>query len=90
VAGTFGLQGPDEITADELTDFLAGGPRRKVHLGPAAAGRAARLQGRRLPLALLEILAADSLADAPDATSEFGLSLTPLAEGLGASGVGSK
>lgn len=90
VAGTFGLQGPDEVTADELTDLLAGRPRRKVHLGPAAAGRAARLQGRRLPRAMLEILAADSLTDAPGAAEEFGLPLTPLVEGLGASGIGSK
>jgi uncharacterized protein YbjT (DUF2867 family) len=89
VAGTFGLQGPDEVTADELTDLLAGRPRRKIHLGPAAAGRAARLQGRRLPLALLEILAADSLAEAPSVAEEFGLPLTPLAHGLAAS-VGSR
>jgi uncharacterized protein YbjT (DUF2867 family) len=90
VAGTFGLQGPDEVTADELTDLLAGRPRRKIHLGPAAAGRAARLQGRRLSVAMLEILAADSLADAPSAAEEFGLPLTQLVEGLGASGIGSK
>jgi uncharacterized protein YbjT (DUF2867 family) len=89
VAGTFGLQGPDQVTADELTDLLAGRPRRKIHLRPAAAARAARLRGRRLPRAMLEVLAADSLADAPDAASEFGLGLTSLAEGLAASGVGS-
>jgi NADH dehydrogenase len=89
VAGTFGLQGPDEVTADDLTDLLAGHPRRKIHLGPAAAGRAARLQGRRLPLALLEILAADSLAEEPSVAEEFGLPLTPLAHGLAAS-IGSR
>jgi uncharacterized protein YbjT (DUF2867 family) len=89
VAGTFGLQGPDEVTADELTDLLAGRPRRRIHLGPAAAGRAARLLGRRLSRAMLEVLAGDSLADAPSAADEFGLHLTPLAEGLRASGVSS-
>ena len=90
VAGTFGLQGPDEVTADELTDLLAGRPRRKLHLGPTAAGRAARLQGRRLPRAMLEILGADSLMDAPSAAEEFDLALTSLAEGLVASGIGSR
>jgi nucleoside-diphosphate-sugar epimerase len=84
VAGTFGLQGPDQVTADELTDLLAGRHRRKIHVGPVAAGRAARLQGRRLPRAMLEVLAGDSLADAPSATEEFGISLTPLVEGLAA------
>jgi NADH dehydrogenase len=87
VSGTFALQGPDERTADELVDLLAGRPRRKVHLAPSAARRAARLLGRRLSLTMLEVLAADSLADGPDAASELGIALTPFREGLAASGV---
>ena len=86
-SGTFGLQGPEVVTADELTDLLAGRARRKVHLGPAGARRAARLLGRRLSLTMLEVLATDSLADAPDAAAELGLVPTPLREGLAASGV---
>lgn len=86
VEGTFGLQGPEEVTADELVDLLAGRRRRKVHLAPGAAHRAARLMGQRLSLTMLEILAEDSLADAPDAASELGLSLTALRDGLAASG----
>jgi NADH dehydrogenase len=82
VSGTFGLQGPDLVTADELADLLAGRRRRKVHLGPEALRRAARLTGRRMSPALAEILAADSLADAPDAAAEFGLKLTSLQAGL--------
>jgi uncharacterized protein YbjT (DUF2867 family) len=82
VAGTFGLQGPDQVSADEMVDRLAGRRRRKVHLGPGAARRAAQLQGRRLSPTMLEILAADSVADAPDAAAEFGLRMTPLREGL--------
>jgi hypothetical protein len=35
---------------------------------------------------MMEVLAADSLADAPDASDEFRVSLTPLREGLAASG----
>ncbi|MGH2724507.1 MAG: NAD-dependent epimerase/dehydratase family protein [Actinomycetota bacterium] len=85
VAGTFALQGPDVVTADELTDLLAGRRRRKVHLSPAVARAAARLTVGPMSATLLEVLAADSLADAPDAAAEFGLTLTPLREGLAAS-----
>jgi uncharacterized protein YbjT (DUF2867 family) len=85
LVGTFGLQGPDEVTADELADVLAGRRRRKIHLSARAAQRSARLLGRPLSLAMLEILAADSLADAPDAAGEFGMDLTPLGPGLAAS-----
>jgi uncharacterized protein YbjT (DUF2867 family) len=85
LTGTYAIQGPDVVTADELADLLTRRPRRKVHLSPSAAHRAARLLGRRLSPALLEILAADSLADAPDASAEFGLDFTSLREGLAAS-----
>jgi nucleoside-diphosphate-sugar epimerase len=82
VDGTFGLQGPDQVSADEMVDLLAGRRRRKVHLGPEAARRAARVQRRHLSPTMLEILATDSLADAPDAAKEFGLRMTPLRDGL--------
>jgi uncharacterized protein YbjT (DUF2867 family) len=85
VTGTYGLQGPESVTADQLADLLAGRPRRKIHFSPAAAQRAARLLGRRLSPVLLEVLAGDSLADAPDAAAEFGIELTPLRRGLAAS-----
>ena len=84
VAGVYGLQGPEVLTADEMIDRLAGRRRRPVHLPPSAARRAARLLGRRLSPTLLEILAADSLADAPDAAREFGITPTPLRTGLAA------
>jgi uncharacterized protein YbjT (DUF2867 family) len=83
VSGTFGLQGPDVVTADELADLLAGRRRRKLHLGPEALRRGARLTGPRMSPTLAEILAADSLADAPDAAVEFGVKLTSLEVGLG-------
>jgi NADH dehydrogenase len=87
VSGTFGLQGPDTVTADELIDLLAGRRRRKVHLTPEAAARATRLLGRPLSRTMLEVLASDSLSDAPDAAAEFGVKLTPLKEGLRAAGL---
>jgi uncharacterized protein YbjT (DUF2867 family) len=85
-SGTFALQGPDTLTADEFVDRLAGRRRRKVHLAPGAARRAARFLGQRLSLTMLEVLAADSVADAPDAAAEFELTLTALDDGLAASG----
>jgi uncharacterized protein YbjT (DUF2867 family) len=82
VRGTYGLQGPDVLTADAFVDMLAGRRRRKLHLSPGAARRVARLTGRRLTPILLDVIAADSVADAPDAASEFGVSLTSLSDGL--------
>jgi uncharacterized protein YbjT (DUF2867 family) len=82
VAGTYGLQGPDVVTVDELIDRLAGRLRRKLHLGARAARRSARVIGRRLSPALADILARDSLADAADAAEEFGIELTSLPDGL--------
>lgn len=86
IEGTIALQGPDTLAADELVDRLAGRRRRKVHLTPRAARRAARLLGQRLSMTMLEVLAADSVADGPDAAVELGLALTPLRDGLAASG----
>jgi uncharacterized protein YbjT (DUF2867 family) len=81
-SGTWGLEGPDRITADDLVDLLAGKPKRKVHLSAGAGARVTRLTGERSTLAALELQATDSLADAPDASAEFGVCLTPLREGL--------
>jgi uncharacterized protein YbjT (DUF2867 family) len=81
-SGTWGLEGPDRVTADDLADLLAGKPKRKVHLSAGAGARVTRLTGERSTLASLELQAADSLADAPDAAAEFGVRLTPLREGL--------
>ncbi len=88
VSGTFGLQGPDAMSADEFADLLAGRRRRKAHL---SADRAPRVVGvaakRRISRAAAQVLASDSLADAPDAAAEFGVRLTPLREGLEAAGL---
>jgi uncharacterized protein YbjT (DUF2867 family) len=81
-SGMWGLEGPDRITADDLADLLAGKRTRKLHLSPRAAARAARLTGRGMSLAALEMLADDSLADGPNAAAEFGVHLTPLQDGL--------
>jgi hypothetical protein len=57
----------------------------KVHLGPTAAARAARFAQRPVPVPALEILAAQCVAEPPDAAAEFGVVLTPLRDGLAAS-----
>jgi uncharacterized protein YbjT (DUF2867 family) len=88
VSGTFGLQGPDAMSADEFADLLAGRRRRKAHLSADRAPRVVGVAGkRRISRAAAQVLASDSLADAPDAAAEFGVKLTPLKEALGASGL---
>ncbi|MGH2738874.1 MAG: SDR family oxidoreductase [Actinomycetota bacterium] len=88
VKGTWAIQGPQEMSADDYVDLLAGRRKPKVHLSVHAARLFGRLAGRRLAPTLLEILAADSLADAPDAAAEFGVLLTPLSAALRRSGEG--
>lgn len=83
MSGTWGLEGPDRLTADDLADLLAGRSRRKLHLATKGGlPRIARSLGIRLGPTLTEVLAADSRADAPDAAAEFGVQRTALAEGL--------
>jgi uncharacterized protein YbjT (DUF2867 family) len=85
VAGTWRLDGPDTVTADELYRLLdgAGEPR---HLEPVeAASRLAELLERPLRASTAELYAAGDPPpgdDEPDAAAAFGLALTPLAEGL--------
>ena len=79
LGGTFGLQAPDVVSADDVVDLVVGRRRRKVHAPDAR--RARQLLGV-LTDSAFELLSADSLADAPDAAAEFGLSPKPLAEGL--------
>ncbi len=80
ISGTFGLQGPDVVTMDEVADLVSGRGRRKVHVTSVA--RASRLFGRPLHPALVEILAGDSLTDAENAAPELGVVLTRLPAGL--------
>jgi uncharacterized protein YbjT (DUF2867 family) len=82
-SGTWALQGPDRMTADEFADLLAGRGRRKLHVSGRRAQRLARLSGKRVSTIALEVLEGDSLADGPDAAAEFGVTPTPLREGLG-------
>jgi uncharacterized protein YbjT (DUF2867 family) len=81
-SGVWGLQGLDRLTMDQLCDLVAGRAWRKLHLKPKSAYRLAKLLGNRPSLAACELGAADSISDAPDAGAEFGVTITPLEEGL--------
>jgi uncharacterized protein YbjT (DUF2867 family) len=81
-SGVWGLEGPDRVTADHLADLVGAGRGPKLHPRPGVARTVGRLAGKSLSPARLEVMAADSLADAPDAAAEFGVVRTPLAEGL--------
>jgi uncharacterized protein YbjT (DUF2867 family) len=73
VLGTYGLQGPDVLTAAEFANLL----------GPAEGDPPALQWSQTIG----EVLAADCLADAPGADKEFALERTSLLAGLAASGV---
>jgi len=81
-SGVWGLEGPDRVTADRLADLLAGRRVPKWHAPPRFVALLARLTGQRVTPAMAEVLAGDSLADAPDAAAEFGVQRTSLREGL--------
>lgn len=78
-SGTWGLEGPERLTADEVADRLFGRRRPRLHLPP---GGAARLPGIALGPIAMDVLARDSVADGPDGAAEFGVRRTPLVEAL--------
>lgn len=75
VGGTFGLQGPDTVTAEELTRLVRDRSRRRIGRRRSSISPAAQ-----------EVLASDSLADAPDAAGEFRVKPIHLVEALRAAG----
>jgi uncharacterized protein YbjT (DUF2867 family) len=82
LAGTWGLAGPDELNGDELFGLL-GEAEEPDHLEPpAAAARLTELLGVPVSVRAAELLAAASVADAPDAVAAFDVRRTPLAQGL--------
>lgn len=81
VSGTFALEGPDAVTADELVDLVAGRRRRPRHVPPGR--RASRAIGDEVAPDYLDLMARDARADAPDAAVEFGVATTSLREAIG-------
>ena len=82
LAGTWALEGPDVVTADAVVRLLAGEPvaRPAPSHGDEARARLEIRSGcgrrRRTPL---DVFAAPSRADAPDAAAAFDVPRTPLA-----------
>jgi uncharacterized protein YbjT (DUF2867 family) len=80
---TYALEGPDVVTADELAAVLSEGARDPEHVaGGAARDRLRSLLGVSVSGSAAELFAQPSRADAPDAAAAFGVTRTPLAEGL--------
>lgn len=83
IAGTWGLEGPDVATADELVAVLRDDDAPPSHAdGQAAAATLTELLGAPIDAVAASFFALPSRVDAPDAASAFGVGRTPLLEGL--------
>lgn len=81
--GTWGLEGPDVVTAAGLVTLLAPAGAAPIPLTPdEAAPRLARALGTPVSPAAIQLFAMASRADAPDAAEAFGVGRTPLVDGL--------
>lgn len=77
-SGTFDLQGPDEMTMDDLVRLLNRTDTVSISHVPSFIARLLRFVGPRLPGALIDAMLKDCRSEHPTASTEFGLSLTPL------------
>jgi hypothetical protein len=77
-AGTFDLQGPEEMTLDDLVRRLNGPAKVSIAHVPAVLARVLRFVGPKLPGPLIDVMLSDSRSDHLTADSMFGLSLTSL------------
>lgn len=84
LVGTYGLEGPDVVTADELLVLLAGvGVAAEHVLGEAAAARLTSLLGIPVTRAAAEWLALPSrTSDLPDAAAKLAIRRTSLVDGI--------
>ena len=77
-AGTFDLQGPEEMSLDDLVRRLNGPAKVSIAHVPAVVARLLRFVGPKLPGPLIDVMLKDCRSEHPTAHSVFGLSLTPL------------
>lgn len=83
LAGTWGLEGPQALTADGFCDLLRGDGVVPSHAdGQAAAAALSRMLSLRVDAVAASFLGLPSRRDAPDAAGAFGVARTPLLEGL--------
>jgi uncharacterized protein YbjT (DUF2867 family) len=82
--GTWGLEGPDVVTADALTALLRddGAPPAHSRDDEESAHVLEHLLGVPVSAAAAAAFARPSRSDAPDAAAAFGVVRTPLVEGL--------
>jgi uncharacterized protein YbjT (DUF2867 family) len=77
-AGTFDLQGPEEMSLDDLVRRLNGPTKVSIAHVPAVVARLLRFVGPKLPGPLIDVMLNDCRSEHPTAHSVFGLSLTSL------------
>ena len=83
LAGTWGLEGPDVVTADDFARMLRGDAASPTHAsGQAAAETLTRLLGVPFDAVTASFFGLPSRAEPPDAALAFGVSRTPLVDGL--------
>ena len=76
--GTFDLQGPEEMSLDDLVRRLNRPAKVSIAHVPAVVARLLRFVGPKLPGPLIDVMLKDCRSEHPTALSAFGLSLTPL------------
>jgi uncharacterized protein YbjT (DUF2867 family) len=85
LTGTWALEGPDVVTADDVLALLAGHEAVPEHLdGERACARLSALFDRPVSRHVVDALTGLGRADAPDAAGRFGIDVTPLSEAVGA------
>jgi len=83
IRGTWGLEGPDVLTADDFCALLRDDREPPAHAGGQAAAEAlSGLLGIEVDAVTASFFSMPSRADAPDAAEAFGVPRTPLEEGL--------
>ena len=78
--GAYDLQGPDEMTFDDLVRLVNPGSSIKIFHVPAVAARILTYVGLGFPAPLIDVLVHDSLSNHPTAAAVFGVPLTHLSE----------
>jgi uncharacterized protein YbjT (DUF2867 family) len=83
IAGTWGLEGPDVLTADALVSLLRDDEVPATHAdGQAAAAALTTLLGSPIDAVTASFFGMPSRSDAPDAAAVFGVRPTGLIDGL--------
>ena len=83
IAGTWGLEGPDVLTADALVSLLRDDEAPPTHAGgQAAAAALTTLLGAPVDAVTASFFGMPSRSDAPDAAAAFGVHRVGLIEGL--------